>query len=1072
MKQQFFNAFLKGIDERVSETSGDEVRFRQLQNVRLHKRGSTGSITRMSGYQRIASQYDQSETFLGAEFYNDYLIILFTRSGSTYLNIFDVSPLDTDIEATVPQVGLTASPTTYDILVASSAPTYAELTLLDNTIFITALEKQLNFISGSIYLNDFISTTPTVTVATSATSGTLEQNEDYWYKVRYRYYDGHKTATSNPVHVNTDSNTSIQLTITALEEDLDGGWIDIEIFRRKGTQDYFRIDRITPNSSGYTVSGGTFTYEDTGEPNLEALTGQSYVWASTSETQEIVRDRLVKANNTYLSSQNNSVLTINKNETTVNTTEQGLPLNTEVEVFTQVRKEDGTKSLFTSQGSIETDSDDARLQSRLSTPYSSEDDIKEIATYARFIPKPATDTIAFNSLEIYNQNVPSIATAGTGSEDKPTNPHIWLGWKYLRADNNTTPTYPQIYDEEWDNGTDTPSDNTDNYFPVGSSTGTLSVTSISVNSAVLDLDIYDGNNTTNIGQSLPYSKFAYHEGTVSDDSVIYRLAFYDALREAIRQGKCKVRLTALNNVDFLSNERPDDDFINYEANVIALKDTSIDEDQIVYEAAPDEIFPTNKNHLYLVLESGTPFDDFTNQSANNDGVLGDYDAVDVPDLTHRYKFELIGLERLDTTDYTTTSANTWDEDIDYDYRLKLTDYTNFSNDAGVLLKTQTTNTTEGSLTTPDIQGWEKTVNNKFEFYSINDWNEYVTIVTEEDILQQFDEDFPNQLIWSGSYLRNSASNAIRNFDYTNVKYISGRFGNIIKISYILGKLIVFCERGVNVINVGEVLTRQTSGQTFVDSSSLLNDDYWVLENLQDVKAKSVVKHENKLFFCDGYDVWMYNGEFKNLTDGRITLDNTKDYIGSYDPRNKEYHLSDDEGTFTYSLELGEWTGKHTFSMLIAEHRKNNFYGVVSYTDANSVTEIVPAVMNTGNDFDGRSFSSIIDSVAQYTQMPTGIKKFRKFYTDLGLFTGANSFDESYDIASYDGEENTRLEYGNDGNTYTSVNLGTKKVANGFVHVGIDGSRSTGYYLYWKLITSDPNLQLNSIGLLYMLKNRL
>lgn len=940
--------------------------------------------------------------------------------------------------------------------------------------------------------------------------GSLKQETDYYYKVRYVYYDGHKTTTCYPTYLRTTTTSrKIGLSIVAVP-DLDdpANYADIEIFRREEGGDWFLIDRVTP-------TGTPHAYVDNGSVERGLLDEQAYVWQDTFNTHEIVRDRYVRANTTYIDRMPTVTGTLTTTPVTNPAKNQDvLPPNSTIDIYAQERFTDGLTTFHKKIGdTIELGNTPNILEIDQAAASSN---TKEIAYYAKV--KRAVDNtsvLPFNSVEIYNSNVGSIAD----TDDKPTSPHIFFGFKYLvvyykyvyDAYNATTNTYnfdysnttTQLFDEEWDS-TVAPDLSIDNDYVILENTFTEVPTIDPIqmpaagwfNGVVGDIDtlfpetiekiITHVSNGTSFGQPLKYRRKFVAPNTISfvsaPDKIVYKypcavyeLAYLDALKESVRQDKLKVKLTEISNsVSGLSSIRPNSDFINTEVKVVGIVDTSETNTEVTYGDENQEfLLPSKKNHIYLQLEAGSVYDDFDVVSANNNDVKSDYDGSVFPNYNYRYKFNLLNLEVVEGTNENFIVDSTTDLFGEEDYFVR-TYYNNIGLQStvgldqdidGLIYLGKEPNINDTLDTIPQNLGVQFDVVNNFYFYRLKPSNIYETLLLQTD-LQTFTTDFPNQIVWSEPYTLGSNANGSRNFTFSNFLNIERTYGEIVALSYVGNELLVFCKRGVAKVNVGEVVTQQVGGQVVVDSSTLLNGYFFALRNLPNVKAKSIVKYENSLFFGDGIDVWQYEGGFKNISNGAIALSQSDNWIGGIDPYNKEYIVTDGTNTFAYSIELQQWF-EYTYLTKAFTNVEDDLYSLS--WDTNDY--VLSKNNTTDNSFLGEPYTTTLEGVANDLAAPTDIKQFRKFIIEqAGVANTATATILRY-ISDYNSgtsgwvEKNLVVDVGNFDAAYR----------NGLYYIGVDSIgatvRNSDTKIFWRLTTTDSNWVLRLLALEVFLRRR-
>jgi hypothetical protein len=404
-------------------------------------------------------------------------------------------------------------------------------------------------------------------------------------------------------------------------------------------------------------------------------------------------------------------------------------------------------------------------------------------------------------------------------------------------------------------------------------------------------------------------------------------------------------------------------------------------------------------------------------------VLNNYPTA--PDYSFRYKFRLknikvtdFGGDTIEEIEETTLSGSDIDV-IEYTQDYGLTSTIGAQGEIeGLVYLGKEIDIDANTANTPENLGFRFEKTNKFAFYKLKPSNIYTQLLLETD-LQNFQTEFPNQIVWSESYVRGSNASGTRNFTFTNFLNIERTYGAIVQLAYVLDKLLVFCERGVAVVSVGEVLTQQVGGNVVVNSATLLNGYFFYLRNLVDVKAKSVVKYENVLFFGDGDDVWQYDGQFKNISNGAISLAKNAMWVGAIDPANKEYVLTDGTDTYAFAIDLNEWQGKYSFTGKAYTTYQDRMYGELG----NRLVE-----HNVGNTMNGTAYTTIIESVANDLNAPHDVKMFRKFYIEA--------------------TDPITLKYGKEYGTWQTKLFTALASKNGQYHAGIAPSEHNSTKLFW------------------------
>ena len=988
-----------------------------------------------------------------------------------------------------------------------------------DTILNAPLNKQLNLIDGVWYLNDFVSTYPIIENITTTAGGLLDQNEKYTYSVRYVYYDGHVTVNSSSKLAQTDNSDQTVTFDVELINDLDGTYPDVEVYRKTGAGNFFLIEKVDPDNTSYSTTNNVLSYIDDGKTEIGGLSSESYVWTENHLAQDIVRNRYVKANLEYGGTENNIELDAQKYEITGMLGEYDvIPYNTNVNVYSKLRYENGSESFFKLNDSFsKNDLTDSGIE--VKQTLASEEDVKEVRLYAEYNTKQSLDTIDFNSVEIANSNIPTIETNDLPEvdQDKPTSPNVWLGWKYLTRFNNET----RVYDSEWDttedggsnkdyfvdtnnslgtdyynvpdlvnaniavNGTEigstlpykikakggtastkkyvvisTPQTPITSTFYYDGNTVDVSLTGDESTSETIDKIVTEINDDETIGVTAYNSGFAtirFYEkvlGPISMDdmyltglllslseskqgtlSAIYEIAYLKPLREAISKGDVTIILNSLNNTSDISSGFDDSDLLNSDISINGLRDTSDTETKILVDN--DNIYPTSKNHIYLVADNESVLQDVDNISINNTDVKDDYDGTPSLDITHRFGLSIKGLSELDDGTIESVELTDWTE-YDYTYQLIRTDYSSVSINPLFLVGSKN-DVVDTSFNPVDTTGWTKKQANDYIYIALNEGNIY------EELVQGgvFKTDFPNQIIWSSPIVEGSRFNGTRNFSPENYYNLSSEYGEIVDMRYTANKLLVFCENGVSIVNVGEVLTSQTSGKTFIDSSRFLSGDYWILTNVVDIKPKSIKKYESQLFFGDGVDVWLFQDGLKNISNGRITLNEDNDWFATLDIKNKEYRITDGVDTYAYSIELDEW-----FQYTHYDKPSTTINNRCFASDGTLFYE-----HNISNQFNGEDYTTLIESRANDMNEASVIKLFRKLYIEAKNASAAI------------------FKYGLDYSNLEEKNFSDVKNKNGMYHFGVKRNNNNGTKLFWSVESTEENFVMRMLSILFSARNR-
>jgi hypothetical protein len=366
----------------------------------------------------------------------------------------------------------------------------------------------------------------------------------------------------------------------------------------------------------------------------------------------------------------------------------------------------------------------------------------------------------------------------------------------------------------------------------------------------------------------------------------------------------------------------------------------------------------------------------------------------------------------------------------------------------------------------------------FEFVSLNGSNIYENRLLKQDV-NLLDDKFPNQIVWSQPTVTGGSASGSRQFLYTSFLDVSSEYGSIIDLASVRNNLLVFCERGVALIKVGEQLASSPSGNVYVTSSQFLSQPYWILKSSPYVQKYTIAEYENSIYFSDGSDLWSFGDGLKNLTKGSINIDGF--CVGGIDPENKEYRLTvfdrPREGvepvsttgvidnlvevdpassgtagrTYSFSLEIGEWSGPHSYGAVSNINRSNK---MISFVDDQY------AVQNVGNKFGDRSYTTVIESVANLQGEPNRSKRYRKFYLDAIA-------DDPTEVCQFAyASEYFQNEY--------EVDLADRRTIRGTYPVGVragTGRPSTSRSFFWRITSVVKGFLLRSLSFDYLYKRK-
>jgi len=876
--------------------------------------------------------------------------------------------------------------------------------------------------------------------------GSLREDEQYWYTVRYVFRDGHRTKTAFPKQsTTTNLIRQVELKINTVD-DVDGRKAEIEIFRRRSDGNFFYIDRIRPDDNEEIVE-----YIDDGKANISVLSDENYIWSESHQAHEIVRDRYVRGNLEYSEKDYNSNSTVELKAID----EDGIPPNVSVSIFTRPRFEDGTESYFK-----EIDTQTTEEQSVVEIDhqeFTSERDIKEIGYYASFneVERSDEQVIRFDSNEIYNSSIPSIATSGDEVEDKPEDPHVFVGFKHIQRsvifDSGEGAYFitNRVFDEDWNTDEEIRSIPVEKEGPFTQSEMDAKDFD-DVFPVYIEVNLFNGNN------ALIYKrKFKASIEEEKFGSVVYELAWANGLAEYARSRTLEFFVNEIRDdvgiaSSILDRQQIEDSIIRITSVLDNTRNFSdyitIGEDDPLVDVI---VSPHPNSRLYLVCERDTVLSDIDSSSITQYDVkdnwfnISDEEAVEYFQYTFNSIINNIKYVK-DENPQEITQNVSGQNIIVYkydDYVQQAIPEVQLDDGMAVFLESFRNESDNREVT---HNPFNERVRRGFRDWVLNPANIYETIIEKQE-LQNFSSNQPNQLIWSEPFILGTEQSGTRTFNFESVIDISRDYGGIVDIRYIQNQLLVFCERGLAFVNVGEVLTEQPSGQTFVDSSRFLTGFQWILKNIPRIERNSIVEFEHQLFFSDGLDIWTYNQEgLQNVSLGYIDLASDATLYGAIDPLNKEYLLYDGENTWAYSFESGEFMGPYTYSIDAQTNTKDKLFTV---TDSRLVQH------NKGNTFNGQEYDTIIESVSNDLEEPSLRKLFRKFFIDV------------------EGDGGVEFSYGKEYENFHDVNLSEMKVRNGYYNVGVSKNEINTPRIFWRFKTRAENFVLKMVSFVYLLRRR-
>jgi len=964
----------------------------------------------------------------------------------------------------------------------------------------------------------------------------LKPDQTYYYVYRHQYVDGHVSMVSQPKIIRTDLTQRKADLDIVVSEDLhskptDVKYARVEIYRKEGDTPFRHIETVDPNQE--TVLGTEIKfieYVDDGKLEGNDLDDLEIVYTEKHGTQTEMEDRIIRGDLVYPERSVNFPRLFNI-ETVDVAVEEGnptLPTNATVQLYAKVVFPDGQDSFHMPvSNELQNIERDKTLKLNPIPDVSGDFDgsFQVVALFLRVQKDPNINeedklTIPFNSIEINNQNVQTLASSQTELPFFNNRPQIFLGFKFFK----------RVFANYGFNST---SGNwTAKYFDIIRDEDFQRIENVNINDFIIvdEVDVFipdtgSGNFIDAVEasefvpdfleksfveqQPLTYSRHAHiivdddHEDNAFHNAppdgflyeYVYKLSFADSLERAVRVADVKVRLKNLVN---LSTQVDSSDFVDFEETVDSVVDTSFSADVRATDHGHLLIPPSSR--IYLVLPFDSIYSRIDRRGINNQDTVGNYDRFDFdPDilrgdefirtdggLTPRFNFELVGvdfelpdptgseIDQIAVPGSETLFQDTFDLHVGLEANtiFDSTEADEFINDNLIYIGSyyDQTTFTQNFLFNGRFKhtGFEYVQEESLIFPRLLESNVIERLLLEED-LKLLEEEFPNQLVWSEKTVVGSNRSGARKYLFTSFLDVPTEYGKIIKLASHRNTLLIFCERAVAVSQAGGQLAQNDSGDIFIKSSQFLHNPQWILKSVPHIQYNSIVEFEKMVIFSDTRDVWMFDGQMQNLTNGSIEIGDT--CVGMIDPRNKEYRLTVFEGldntdnqnsvsipipqgvtakTYAYSFELGEWMGPYTYGNVVGQHFADEL--MAFRNDQYNLH-------NQGNDFGGDQFVTEITSTANTLDAPTQLKRYRKLYVDtespnLGLL------ELHYDSKYFE-------------NPYI-VDLTQKTKINGRYKIGIKpgtGRSNNSRSFFWKIRSVVEGFFLRSIGFDYLVKRR-
>lgn len=854
---------------------------------------------------------------------------------------------------------------------------------------------------------------------------------NYWYKVRYRYLDGHVTSSTLPTYVNSGANENIILSIDNTDEDIDGTYPQIEIYRKRKDSEFFLINREKPTTQSYQ-------FTDDGKTNIEPINEKNNIWLKKYNTQEIVDNYLIRANLQYFE-EDYSIGDFSLAVTNASVEDNFVfPSGQKVKLYVRPKYEDGTIGFHKEIGTININTFGKKIQLTQGPTLVNNVDkgVSKLGVYADFQPFGNYENTTFKSFEFTNRNMPTIGD----QNDYPVNSRTFFGFKYLKL--KSVDTGYGIFTRlgNWDTSdTDDP----------------------------IETEVQVGSiNNTLPPDNFSFGGFNYIQVKKAGGEAIYKIDFLQALKDAISTQELYVSIigTSVGGVERTrtrNNQQPTEN--------INIEDTSILDAEVQVNALLDNVggLDVNKDGNLILPEDTKLYLEFTDSvydkldiPINDYGIkrdYSDYNYVVFFNINRNLKeifqfsnisFKLLNFfeetsaikkeERTDNVGFTATTNVIWNEPIyNLQARKKL------RNLGGVIYLGDIDNTSQ--TTVLQNTGFKDLESDHLNYAYLQNHNIYEDVIQETSININRSE-YSTQLVWTDPLVEGNLYSGGRNVRPESFLTIAGDKGDILDIVSIFRRLYVFCENGVAQVNVGQIVTEQGGGQMFVDTSQVLTNYSWIADNLKNVKKNSIIKHNNAIYFTDGYDVYRISNGIENLTAGKIDLNVDAAYTAFINSKHNEYILCDQTNNISWSfgMEGGHWQGPHTFSA-----------GKGSSIQETTVTQYNGDLVehNSGNTFNGTPYTTILQNTANDTKIGFYDKNFRKFY--IGN-VGSGTLKYYKDI--------TEL-------TPPSKSLSSAIEKNGYKHIGIQPSEQNTKQLFWDIESTDSAFELYDMSLSFNIRQK-
>lgn len=894
---------------------------------------------------------------------------------------------------------------------------------------------------------------------------------------------------------------------------------------------------VEPTQTYFDASTNTVTFVDSGEGGtITPLQDVNNIYPLKAKAQTTARDRVILGNITYrdvdtypvnASGKKTQLYTISKDESeaefaTLTEDNTVYPPNVNVQLYGKAKYNDGTESVhFPVSEPVGTTqlTQSVSFSKVNSVGLKNDTDITELGLYLNYKQnlEETTNTITFDTNEIANANVQTLASLyGNEPDNFPNIPRVWVGFKYIIVERvvgffgaDTTPTpgseafIARVNDASRNQTKKTgdqiePEDQrvgwwvTDNIgdWGLGSVSNPNPPDSIDVSLIgakkqtyhLVALDTAPNYEyfTNDIPQSFTDGLLSRLPSTPTSWAVthryLYKLAISDALATAAETNSLRIR--PIDTIGFSGSEISDIKLSKEWTQVVGF----IDETYGFDPNLKGGFGIPERNNLYLLLPSDSIWSKISQgaQTYEYSPQPWSYQPWESsqPNLNAVGTIEVDGLQTYVTspdaynTGGTRSVRNQWMYGVAYrDYsELEGLIYVGKVDYPGFTKSDEVFDVLENKLL---YNGYEFVKENFLLRTSLRSTNLYEKLNLTNN-LRASQNVFKNQIIFSEPATEDLYSGS-RIFDYKSFVDVSSDHGEILGLHSYRSVIFIFTERAVGIIRVGEALTRTASGETFVNTEEFLSSPEWILTNVKGYYDKSICEVESGFYFSDGRDLYVYNGQLQNLTQGVINIEGGDPAIIGYDPVHREILLTTSANpriTYAYSLELQQWYGPYTYAPQASFTYKGDYYSIMT-------GEIVKH--NVGNDFADLPYATRIDGGANDFGDATTVKTYRKMLLESNTNTIDVLYSHNYNL--------DHLETNKKGNI-VSLNTATNTAdyGDGILRVGLKNYTDTvsdpvdpdtdtervnlnSRSFFWRVKSNVENFVLRLVGLDFFIRGR-